>query len=190
MSLNIPAHPYDDEPFLVQECKKGVAKAQRAMYNKYCDTLMLICLRYTRNEEDAREMLVDTFMSAFRGIGGFTWSGTGSLPAWLKKIAVNQCLMQLRRHKLPLQELPASAEENLAGQEHILSAIGNKELLLLIRQLPPGYRAVFNLYVFEEMSHKEIAALLGISEQTSKSQLHRARALLQQQVIQREKTGL
>lgn len=187
---NRPAeHPYCDESLLIKECKRNIASAQRALYDRFCDPLMMLCLRYTGNEEDAREALMDSFLNAFRNIGGYNYAGPGSLGAWLRKIAVNQCLMRLRRQKIVFQELQAGNTDQIPGevQADVLAEMSSREILQLIRQLPPGYKAVFNLYIFEQMGHKEIAAMLDISEQTSKSQLHRARALLQQQIIRQQK---
>ena len=189
MPLPLPVHLQDEELFLVKECKRGHASAQKKLYEKYCDLLLMICLRYLDSREDAQEVLMDVFLNAFKRIEGFTYAGQGSLSAWLRKITVNQCLMKLRRQQPQFRELPEMAQENLAGTEDILAGISSKEILLLIQELPPGYRAVFNLYVFEEKSHKEIATLLEVSEQTSKSQLHRARALLQRQILKQQKKG-
>jgi RNA polymerase sigma-70 factor, ECF subfamily len=192
MKITIPEHPDNDERSLVAGCQRNTPSAQKEVYNRYCDMLLLVCLRYTGNEEDAKEALMDSFLDAFRGIGSFRYTDEGSLGAWLRKIAVNRCLARLRRQKATTRELVPADETQFAdtGQADVLAQMSSRELLQLIRGLPPGYKAVFNLYVFEEMSHKEIAALLQISEQTSKSQLHRARALLQQQIIVQQKTGL
>jgi RNA polymerase sigma-70 factor (ECF subfamily) len=113
--------------------------------------------------------------------------GTGSLFAWLKKIAINQCLMHLRKNKMRFEAIQEIYEERYEENDSVLAQMNVREILFLIHNLPPGYRAVFNLYVFEEMQHKEIAALLNISESTSKSQLHKARQLLQKQFTKSNK---
>ena len=145
---------------------------------------------YALCREDAKELLTDSFVAAFAGINKFEYLGAGSLQAWLKRIAINQCLMQLRKRNLHFQELKESDEGAAMAQEDVIAQLGAREIMLLIHNLPPGYRTVFNLYVFEEMPHKEIALLLGISESTSKSQLFKARLLLQKQVLQAQKSIL
>jgi RNA polymerase sigma-70 factor (ECF subfamily) len=173
-----------DEARLVKYCKENNALAQKALYNTYVDPMMLLCLRYIEDREDAREALMDGFLNCFRNISGFTYRGEGSLRAWLKKIMVNQCLMRLRR-KQPVfishsDHMPVEA----SYPENASDAISAKEILGLVHALPDGCRTVFNLHVFEGMGHKEIAELLEISEGTSKSQLHRARLLLKETLSQ------
>lgn len=166
-------------------CKNNDPAAQKALYCKYVEGMMVVCLRYIVNQEDAKEVLMDSFLKFFQNIKTFSYLGEGSVKAWLKKITVNQCLMHLRKNKPVLaagQEVETG--ENPDDQEDILSRLAVKDILKVIQALPDGYRAVFNLYVFEGLDHKEIAELLGIAESTSKSQLHRAKALLREKVIQ------
>lgn len=184
--MNIPLHTtlYEHEAALAKGCKDGNAYAQKKLYNVYAETLMIICLRYAGNREDAKDLLMQSFTECFKSIGTFEYRAEGSLKAWLKKVAVNQCLMQLRKQRNFIQELDERMEEQI-GEEQENGAIAQltvKEIMMWIHELPPGYRTVFNLYVFEDMGHKEIGALLGIAENTSKSQLHKARTLLQNQI--------
>lgn len=144
---------------------------------------MILCLRYVTIAEDAQETLMDGFVQAFRNIGSFEYRGPGSLRAWLKKIMVNQCLMRLRKRKQYFIDADLVSEHPAAAYDDpIPERMSASELMKIIHTLPDGYRTVFNLFVFEEMGHREIAALLGISENTSKSQLHKARQLLQQKI--------
>lgn len=168
---------------LIEACKREESFAQRLLYDQYVERMYLLCLRYVPREADAEEMLSDAFLKCFRNIGRFTYQGEGSLRAWLSRIVVNECLMFLRRKK----ELVTTLDEHkplplLTEPDLILSNMNTRDILKHIQQLPAGYRTVLNLYVFEEMSHKEIAALLQITESTSKSQLFKARALLRQKM--------
>ena len=181
-----------NEESLIKGCKEGNAQAQRALYNQYVEQLMQVCLRYANNKEDAKDMLMQGMVACFKSIHTLEYRGEGSLRAWLKKVMVNQCLMQLRKQKEAFRELDSALEEQLPGQQNDCPdmQLNVKEIMLWIHELPPGYRTVFNLYVFEDMGHKDIAAMLGISESTSKTQLHKARALLQNKIIRSQKIAL
>lgn len=168
---------------LVKECGKGRASAQKALYERFARPLFLLCRRYLRNDEAAEEVLHNGFLKCFDGIGRLAWVNEAATVGWLKRIMVNECLMHLRRHNSFLQVALEDAPE-LPEDERILEGLEASEIFQLITRLPTGYRTVFNLYVLEEYSHKEIAVLLGISEGTSKSQLSKARQLLQQFLIQ------
>ncbi len=174
-----------DEAALVKRCRENDPAAQKAVYMHYVDEMMILCLRYIVDPEDAREVLMDGFLNCFKSIGQFNHLGSGSLKAWLKKIMVNQCLMHLRKRR-PMFVSGKEPEqlEDTSISDNVLDAMSAKEIMQLVHALPEGYRTVFNLYVFEGKNHREIGELLHISENTSKSQLHRARAILQKQVLQ------
>jgi len=173
-----------DEATLVKCCKDNNAAAQKILYTKYAETMMILCLRYIPNREDAKETLMDGFLSFFQNINTFTNRGEGSLKAWLKKIMVNECLMHLRKRQPLFVTHEETTNEHKDHQENALDYLNAKEIIGMIHALPAGCRTVFNLYVFEEMNHREIAHILDISESTSKSQLHRARALLKETILQ------
>ncbi|MBX2905621.1 MAG: sigma-70 family RNA polymerase sigma factor [Taibaiella sp.] len=175
-----------DEAQLVQRCKNNEPAAQRILYDRYVEDIMILCLRYLTNTEDAKEAMMDGFLSFFKNIGGFEYRGEGSVKAWLKKITVNHCLMRLRKNVQHHSELVEGANEPALEDNELFGSMAAKEILELLQSLPEGYRTVFNLYVFEDMGHKEIGELLGISENTSKSQLHRARALMKTKLEHRE----
>jgi len=176
------------ESALINECVKGNRIAQRMLYDQYVDYLMLICMRYIPHREEAREILMDSFVNAFRNIDRFEYRGDGSLKAWLKKITINQCLMYVRKQNFILSDSVEPAEIVETGNSiDAISNLNMKELLSMIQGLPDGYRTIFNLYVFEEMKHREIALLLNISESTSKSQLHKAKMQLQKKLLQNSK---
>lgn len=174
-----------DEASLVGRCKSNDPQAQQALYYAYADDMLLLCLRYVVNQEDAREVLMDAFFSFYKNIGSFSYNGEGSVKAWLKKIVVNQCLMHLRKRTTFAASAKDAADyADTSGGEEILAALAAKEILKRIQALPDEFRTVFNLFVFEGKSHKEIGALLEIPENTSKSHLHRAKTMLQKQLSQ------
>ena len=177
-----------DEQHLVKCCQNNSPSAQKVLYNRYVESMMILCLRYIVNHEDAKEVLLDGFMNCFKHIGSFTYQGEGSVKAWLKKIVVNQCLMYLRK-KQPffIQAKEGEHYDSSGSDDDVLGSLGVKEIIKLVHSLPDGYRAVFNLYVFEGKNHREIGEMLSISENTSKSQLHRARTMLKEQLLQKAK---
>ena len=167
---------------LIQKCIKGERHSQKNLYALLAPKMFVTCLRYSRNREEAEEILQEGFMKVFEHLVQFKF--TGSFEGWVRKIMVN-CALQKYRSKSQLHALVNI--EDLATQygekENIHSQLGTKELLKLVQMLPPAYRMVFNLYVFEGMKHREIAELLGISEGTSKSNLYDARAILKKAVV-------
>jgi len=162
---------------LIQGCKKGSQSAQRDLYDRFSNKMLRICLRYVKNEFDAEDVIVKGFMKVFSHIGKFEYRGAGSLEGWIKRIMVNESLMFLRKKNnfnlVSSQE--AAAVESEATADKKLAA---EDIYALVMQLPTGYRTVFNLYAIEGYSHKEIGEMLEISENTSKSQLSKARSAL------------
>ena len=143
--------------------------------------MFLICLRYCNNREEAEEVLQEGFMKVFDFI--HQYSHQGPLEGWMRQIMIH-CAFRKYRNKRLLHPVVDIASVDITGTAHeeILSRLGTKELINMIQQLPPAYRMVFNLFVFEKMKHREIAELLGIAEGTSKSNLSAARYLLQKAV--------
>ena len=143
-----------------------------------------VCLRYTGDRDTAQDLLHDGFIKIFSSFDKFTWRGEGSLRAWMERVMVNTALQYLRKSDVisqstPLEEVPEDYEEpDASAVEMIPQAV----LMRFIEELPAGYRTVFNLYTFEEKSHKEIAQLLGINEKSSASQLFRAKSVLTKRV--------
>lgn len=173
------------EAALIEACKRKESFAQRLLYDRFVDKMYLLCMRYIAQEADAEETLSDAFFKFFRNIDKFTYIGEGSVRAWLSKIVVNECLMFLRKKKqlvLPIDD--TGVHSGLAEQDTALDHIQTKDIMRHIQAMPAGYRTVLNLYVFEDMSHKDIAALLQISESTSKSQLFKARSMLKQKITE------
>ncbi|MGH1518027.1 RNA polymerase sigma factor [Chryseobacterium sp. JK1] len=164
---------------LLLECQRSNRKAQRVIYEKMAGRLYSVCRRYLKNDEDIEEVLADTFYKIFTKINQLQTLET--FEAWAKKITVNECLQKLRSKKtsfisLEENDIPSSAAsvENLSFE---------KDMMNLLNFLPEGCRAIFNLFAIEGYPHKEIAAMLSISEGTSKSQLNFARKKLQELLV-------
>ena len=167
---------------LIKEAKHGSSAAQKCLFDLLADRLLMICRRYVKNAEDAEEVLLDGFYKFFKNLSSFTYQGDAALFAWMKKIMINESLMFLRKKNV-FAIVSDSVAENICLQEEALDNLSAAEIFNLVVQLPVGYRTVFNLYEIEGMAHKEIAALLNISEGTSKSQLSKSKVLLQKTLL-------
>jgi RNA polymerase sigma factor (sigma-70 family) len=165
------------EDELITGCCKNDRTFQRHLYEKYSRRMYVVCLRYTKNQLEAEDILQESFIKVFDNIKKFRRECP--LEAWIKRIVINTALKN-NRSKLYLH--PAVDVEHVEedfNEEITLSNYNYKELLELVRQLPPRYQIVFNLYAIEGFQHKEIAEMLGTTEGTSKSQYSRARVILQ-----------
>jgi RNA polymerase sigma-70 factor (ECF subfamily) len=171
----------------LEDARAGSAAAQKYLFDYFADPMMALCCRYVKNRADAEELLLDGFFKFFSRLKDFRYHGEAALYAWIRTIMVRECLMFLRRQRAfsMLSAEPAEAAADIAPDGEPLAALSAAEIFDLIIQLPVGYRTVFNLYVIEGMQHSEIAKALGISEGTSKSQLSKARALLQKMLLQK-----
>lgn len=169
---------------LVKEAKQGSTAAQKCLFDALADKMLLVCCRYVKRREDAEELLLDGFYKFFKNLHSFNYQGEAALYAWLKRILINECLMFLRKKNV-FTIVTESAAEEIFLEEEALSNLSAAEIYKLVVTLPVGYRTVFNLFVIEGMDHKEIAALTGITEGTSKSQLSKAKALLQKMLFQK-----
>ena len=167
------------EAELTDNCKLGKNIARKELYERYAERMLCLCYRYAGERETAHDLLHDGFLRVYSSIISFTYQGEGSLRAWMSRVFTNISLEYLRkkdllRDGLSLDEAGEIQEEKEADGRQL-----SMELLMrFITELPPGYRTVFNLFVFERWSHKEIAASLHINEASSASQLNRARKLL------------
>jgi RNA polymerase sigma factor (sigma-70 family) len=162
---------------LVKDCLQNNAVAQKQLYELYAPGMLGICYRYTKSLNDAQEVLQQGFIKVFYNLNQY--SGQGELGAWIRRIMVNTSINYLKR--TPRYQMELGFEENhlhpVSTDEPDMS-LNMKDLLNLIRQLPPGYQTIFNLHAIEGYTHVEIGKLLGIREGTSRSQYARARALL------------
>jgi len=170
----------DTEKRLIEGCLNGDVKIQESFYHRYADTMYAICLRYSSNHDEAKDFLQGGFIKIFGNLDRFRF--TGSLEGWMKRIMVNNALEQLRK-KMRFSQMDDINEVQLPPEKGVSSNMHGLEvadILETISKLPTGYRTVFNMYVMEGYSHKEISEELGINIGTSKSQLSKARNLLQQ----------
>ena len=166
---------------LIHECIKGDRQSQSNLYNHFVPKMYAVCLRYSKNREEAEEIMQEGFVRVFKFLHHFKFAG--SFEGWIRKIMVN-CAIQQYRTKSKMH--PVVTIENLPveeiANEDILARLHKKELLKIVQALPPAYRLIFNLYVFEGMKHREIAEQLGIAEGTSKSNFFNAKIILQKAV--------
>jgi len=166
---------------LVQACKDGDRKAQKQLFDILSPKMMAVCLRYMGNREDAEDILQEGFITLFTKIDSY--QGAGSFEGWARRIFVNTALMHLRRtDALGLSEDIEEARGLFTEEPTPVQKMGYRELLRLVAALPADARTVFNLYVVEGYSHKEIAKELGCNEATSRSKLQRARLRLQEMI--------
>jgi RNA polymerase sigma-70 factor (ECF subfamily) len=165
---------------IIKGCKDGRIKDQERLYNLFSSILFGVCLYYSKDRTEAEDLLHDGFMKIFSNIATYRYKG--SFEGWMRKIMINTALEKFRRekHLHPLSDLEDKEEELYA--EDTISNISADDLVNMIQNLSPKYRMVFNLYAVEGYSHKEISEMLGISEGTSKSNLSRARTILQRNV--------
>ena len=169
-----------NESELIEGCRKGDRAFQKALYDRYCRKMMVVCLRYSRSTAEAEDVLQEAFVKVFQGIKDFRQEAR--LETWITRIMVNTALNAQRR-KLYLYPMVDVEEINLPVDELVLPDLHFSQLLEFIQELPQGCQIVFNLFAIEGYSHKEIAECLGISEGTSKSQYARAKALLQTRLL-------
>ena len=172
------------EDKLIKKCLDNNQAAQQELYNQYASKMLGICRRYVTDDAQAEDILIAGFIKVFRNLSQFKFEG--SFEGWIRRIMVNESLSYIRKNRNMYLEVDieqANREPDYARLDDHLQA---EDLLRLIDQLPTGYRTVFNLYAIEGYSHKEIAEKLNINENTSKSQLSRARALLQRHLLQSE----
>ncbi|GGC12315.1 RNA polymerase sigma factor [Dyadobacter sediminis] len=171
---------FSNEAQLVKALRKDDPKAQRQVYDKYSARMLGLCFRYISDDMAAEDVMVEGFLKVFGKIDQF--SGEGSFEGWIRRIMVNEALGYLRRQKRILEDTLSEEAVNIPDYASADQHLEAEELLKLIEELPVGYRTVFNLYAIEGYAHIEIAQMLGVTESTSKSQLHRARAMLQKMV--------
>jgi len=170
-----------DEQELIKGCIAARPKAQKALFDIYAPKLYVVCLRYLKDQMRAQDVLQDTFVKIFAHIGNY--KSEGAFEGWLKRIAVNTCLDQLRKDKKLLTDVSLDdVSHKLAYQDYSAEKLMADDLLKLVQALPDGYRTVFNLFAIEGFSHQEIAQQLSISESTSKTQYLRARAYLKERI--------
>ena len=173
------------EEDLIARCQKENPQAQALLYNKYAKKMFAICLRYIKTPDEAEDTMINAFMKVFTNISKF--EGKGSFEGWMRRIMVNESLTYLRRNKSMYLEVDIEKADYEPDYNSLSNHLETEDLMVMVGNLPVGYRTVFNLYAVEGYSHKEIAEQLGITVSTSKTQLSRARAQLKNQLIESEK---
>jgi len=182
--FNIHKNKAFSERGLLEEFARGNSRAAEKLYQQYSRYLYAICSRYVSSEEDAKDVMQDAFLKIFSNISHFTYRGEGSLKGWLARIVLNESLKFVRDNgRLTFTEF----DDNEADQqidEPSVEEIPSEVIHRYISELPDGYRMVFNLFVVEGKSHKEIAEMLGIKVNTSASQFFKAKAMLAKRINQ------
>jgi RNA polymerase sigma factor (sigma-70 family) len=165
------------EEQLIKGCIRRDRTAQKSLYERYSSKMYALCYRYVKDSMDAEDVLVTAFTKIFERIAQF--KGDGSFEGWIRKVVVNEALSFLRKNRPMYLETDLEVADREPDYNALSDHLEADDLLRLIQELPSGYRTVFNMYAIDGYSHKEIAEQLGISENTSKSQLSRARIYLQ-----------
>lgn len=172
----------ETEQQLLQAINNGDRKAMHRLYNRYSGYAYAVCLRYITDRDAAKDVLQDSFVKILTAIKTFEYRGEGTLKSWIMRIAANEALNLLRQNdKIKITDnIPDSADT----EEPDVGTIPPEELMKMVKELPDGYRTVINMYVFEQWSHKDIAAKLGIKESTSASQYLRAKKILAKKITE------
>jgi len=172
----------EKEHKIIKKCLKGNTRAQRMLYDAHKTKWFMICLRYAQHKMEAEDMLQEGLISVFKELKQFD-SDKATFSAWSNKVMVNASLQHLRKwKKLNFNQSIDDYEDRLSYPEDAFGKLGAKELTTMVQNLPDGYRTVFNLYVIDGFKHKEIAEMLSISENTSKTQLLKAKKMLRTQL--------
>jgi len=159
---------------------EGNRRMQEELYKRFSPRMYAVCLRYAGNAEEAEDILQEGFIKVFKKLNSFR--SEGSFEGWVRRIFVNTAIEHFRKKRY-LQPVTEKEENTIEGKYFsVLDELAEKDILALVQELSPGYRTVFNMYVVEGYTHKEIADMLNISEGTSKSQLSRAKVILQDMV--------
>jgi RNA polymerase sigma factor (sigma-70 family) len=165
---------------LIEGCLKKNSKSQRRLFELYAGKMMTVCRRYACDQTEAEDMLQESFIRIFSNIGQYRFEG--SLEGWIRRIVIHTALRILQKKKIRFLEINEDADIEQSTSVDGVAALSAEELLKLISALPDGYRIVFNLYVLEGYDHNEIAEMLSINAATSRSQLSKARKVLQTQI--------
>ncbi len=173
---------------LIKGCVGQNATSQRLLFEQYSGKFMTVCLRYANDGMEAEDMLQDGFIRIFNNIHQFKFEG--SFEGWMRRIVVNVALKYLQKKKMHFSDITDNSAQAPSLDAYAFAHLGQDEILKLINQLPEGYKIVFNLNVIEGYSHEEIGDLLKIQASTSRSQLVKARKMLQQQILDLQKIAV
>ena len=164
------------ESDLIKGCINGDPQMQRLLYQRFSSMMYAVCLRYSENTEDSNDIMQEGFIKVYKSLNKFR--GEGSFEGWVRRIFINTSIEHYRK-KVKLYNVTEVQENTIEDKElDALDSLAAKDIMNIVNELSPGYKAVFNMHVIEGYSHKEIAEILGITEGTSKSQLARAKGVL------------
>jgi len=174
---------------LIDKCLKNDARSQERFYRRFASKMYGVCLRFAKNKMEAEDILQDGFIKVFLNLKNYRHEG--SLEGWIRRTMINTAINQYKKNIKAMRELDIQTLEIRDGKiEDVLDQMSAQEILDYIQDLPPGYRIVFNLNVIEGYTHKKIGEMLNISENTSKSQLFRAKRALQKKIISKRNPDL
>ena len=176
------------ETDLIKGCIKGNAQCQRMLFEQYAGKMMSVCLRYANDTMEAEDIMQDGFIKVYQYLHQFKFEG--SFEGWIRRIIVNTAIRHLEKKKIQFKDIDESGANAPKLDPYAYAHLGQDDLMKLISQLPDGYRIVFDLNVIEGYSHEEIGVMLGIEASTSRSQLVKARRMLQNQIIKLEKIAV
>jgi len=166
---------------IITECINGSRTAQKQLYDLYKVKMYTLCLRYMSSKADAEDMLQEGWVKVFSNLQSYN-SEKGTFYGWIRKVFVNCNLEHLRKSRLTFEEMDSNMQVRSANGNRAVEDMGMQELVDVLQKLPTGYRSVFNLYVIEGYNHREIGDILGISTSTSKTQLMKAKSMMQKKV--------
>ncbi|MCX7862844.1 MAG: sigma-70 family RNA polymerase sigma factor [Bacteroidales bacterium] len=171
-----------NEKQIIEQCLKNDRTAQKVLYQTYAPKMYAVCMRYSGKRLEADDILQEAFIKVFKYLPTFRFQG--SFEGWIRKIVVNTALDHIKRYVEPMEEIDDNVSDTfIIDADEVISGLTMQELIALIQELPEGKRLIFNLYVFEGYSHKEIAEMLGISVMTSKGQFSKAKKMLQEKLL-------
>ena len=173
---------------MIEGCKKGDRQAQKLLYDRFSGKMYALCCRYVKDKMEAEDVFVTAFTKILDRIDQY--KSEGSFEGWIRRVIVNESLSYLRRNKSMYIETDIEAADHEPNYDRLENHLEAQDLLQVISELPSGYKIVFNLFAIDGYSHKEISKQLGINENTSKSQLSRARSLLQKRLLELEEAEM
>lgn len=183
--LSINTHT---EKQLIQDALKGNRNSYKTLYDKYAPVMMTVCRRYAKNQQEAEDFLQDGFLKVFKNLHQFQFSG--SFEGWIRRIMVNTALKAVTKKSYKNEYVGIEDYQHEPVEAEVISKLNAEEILKLVNDMAEGYRIVFNMYVIEGYSHKEIAEHLNVEESTSRSQLVKARRWLQEKILTNSKLAV
>lgn len=171
---------------LIQGCLQNDEKSQKELFDLYAGKMLAVCTRYCRHRMEAEDVVQEGFIKVFNKIEQF--KNEGSIEYWIRRIMVNTAIKKMKKKSYQNELYGADPLVELSSRPAVYSQLSVDDMMIMVNELPEGYRMVFNLYAIEGFNHKEISEMLGIQESTSRSQLVKARKILQNRILKIEKT--